>query len=442
MSPSLLLDVLVILFLVLCAGFFSIAETAFTASSPGKLHKLKADGSRRANKLLTLFEKKENLISLILFCNNAINIFASSAATAAAIRILQGNEAFAEYAPEIAAAIMTFLILIFGEIVPKTIAINYPEKLAIFSTPIISFLSKFLGPIFSLLNKAIFFALKVFGLSKDIKNVSATELIRSEIEYFHSQGSVVKNERDMLDGVLDLVETDVESIMTHRKDVDMIDIDDDMSEIVLQIEQSGHSRLPIYKERQENIIGVLHLRDFFVLTNRKKTFSKDDIVGVLIKPMFVSPNTRLKNQLIEFKKKRSHMAIVVDEYGGMMGVVTLEDVIEEIVGNIEDEHDERGHQILAHEDGSYSVFGDTLLRDFNRETGKNFESDEAATVAGIVIEYAEKIPEEGEQFEIVSHIFTVLKKDFNKILLVKIQKKDNEISGAVCEDEYIDRNSI
>ena len=285
----------------------------------------------------------------------------------------------------------------------------------------------------------------IFGFKTNTSEIySATDVIRGEIEYFHSQGSVVKNDRDMLGGVLDLVETDVETIMTHRKDVNMIDLDDSVQEIVKFVENIGHSRFPVYQGGHENVIGILHIRDLFTLRNNKNDLTCADIKAILLAPIFVSANTRLKTQLLEFRKKRSHMAIVVDEYGGMMGVITLEDILEEIVGSIEDEHDQTSRSVVKESEGVYIVNGDCLIRDFNREIGSDFDTEDASTMAGLVIEKAEKIPDRSEEFVIDGFRFTVIKKDVNKITSMRVEKLvDSQADEAEkLENEYIDQNNV
>jgi Mg2+/Co2+ transporter CorB len=286
-----------------------------------------------------------------------------------------------------------------------------------------AFLLKFLGPIISVINHFVKWFLKLLGFEKNINIQAAFETLRGEIEYHHVQGGFIKHDKDMLEGVLNLVEMDVESVMTHRKDCDMIDISSPIEEITQFINETAHTRIPVYDDTPDEMLGVLHLKDFLVLLNSKKnSITQNDIKSILLQPLFVPLNIKLKTQLMEFKKKRSHMAIVVDEYGGMMGIVTLADILEEIVGTIDDEHDEASNDILEEKEGIWIVNGECQIGDFNREIGSHFNHERASTMAGIVIEKAEKIPEEGEEFVIMNFKFTILQKDVSKISLLKIEK--------------------
>ncbi len=425
MNPSLLLH-LIILFICLIFSFlFSLAEASLIASSKSKIHKLKQDGYKKAKILDKFLEQKDKLLSLVLFGNNAVNILAASVVTIIAIEHIPQNWRFYEYAPIAGSLLLTLIILIFAEITPKTIAINKPENISMSLIFFYSILEKILGPVVFLINRFVSFLLSSFGFKRSINSQAGLETLRGEIEYQHIQGAFIKNDKDMLEGVLNLVEMDVESVMTHRKDCDMIDIQSGIEEITDFINQTSHTRIPVYDDTPDEMLGILHLKDFLVLLNTKEEITKEDIKSILLRPLFVPLNIKLKTQLMEFKKKRSHMAIVVDEYGGMMGIVTLADILEEIVGTIEDEHDEAEKNIVEERENVWIVNGECQIGDFNREIGSHFNHEKASTMAGIVIEKAEKIPEEGEEFEIMDFKFTILQKDVSKISLLKIEKINN-----------------
>ena len=425
-----LLTLIIILSICLILSFmFSLAEASFIASSKSKIHKLKQDGNRKAKVLEKTLDEKDTIISIILFGNNAVNITASAIVTMIAIEHVPQLHQFYDYAPIIASIILTFVILVFAEIIPKTIAINRPETIAMSMMVFYKILRKILGPIVYLLNKFVAKFLKLFGFKENLSNMSGFETIRSEIEYHHFRGAFIKNDKDMLDGVLNLIEMDVESVMTHRKDCDMIDIQSSMPEIMEFINETSHTRIPVYDDSPDEMLGILHLKDFLVLLNSGKEITHEDIKSILLKPLFVPLNIKLKTQLMEFKKRRSHMAIVVDEYGGMMGIVSLADILEEIVGTIEDEHDETHKDIIEEKEGVYIVKGECQISDFNREIGSHFNYEGASTMAGLVIEKAEKIPEEGEEFKVMNFKFTILQKDISKLTLLRIEKLevlDNE----------------
>lgn len=402
---------------------FSLAEASIIASSKSKIHKLKQNGDKKAKMLDKTLDEKDKIISIVLFGNNAVNILASSIVTIIAIEYIPPAHHLYEYAPMIGAIILTFVILIFAEIVPKTIAITKPESVAMSLVLFCKFLKMVLGPILYFVNKIVAVLLKglKFNLTLEDKATTAVDTIRGEIEYHHFQGAFIKNDKDMLEGVLNLVEMNVESVMTHRKDCDMIDISSPIEETIEFINNTSHTRIPVYDDTPDEMLGILHLKDFLVLSNSKDVITHEDIKSILLKPIFVPLNIKLKTQLMEFKKKRSHMAVVVDEYGGMMGIVTLADILEEIVGTIEDEHDEAHKDIIEEKEGIYIVNGECQISDFNREIGTHFNYEGASTMAGLVIEKAEKIPEEGEEFIIMDYKFTILQKDVSKISLLKIE---------------------
>lgn len=420
-----LTHILVLSICLILSFMFSLAEASYIASSKSKIHKLKQDGNKKAKLLEKTLNDKDTIISVVLFGNNAVNILASAIVTIIAIEHISQSHRLYEYAPMIGSILLTLVILIFAEIVPKTIAINKPETIAMSLSVFYTFLQKVLGPIVIIINKLVWIMLRALGYKKALNNTTAFDTIRSEIEYHHFQGAFIKNDKDMLDGVLNLIEMDVESVMTHRKDCDMIDLQSPMSEIIEFINETSHTRIPVYDDTPDEMVGILHLKDFLVLLNNKKEITHEDIKSILLKPLFVPLNIKLKTQLMEFKKKRCHMAIVVDEYGGMMGIVSLADILEEIVGTIEDEHDDTQKDIIEEKEGVYIVNGECQISDFNREIGSHFNYEGASTMAGLVIEKAEKIPEEGEEFQIMNFKFTILQKDISKLNLLKIERLQN-----------------
>ena len=400
-----------------------MAEASFIASSRSKIHKLKKQGNKKAKLLDKNMEEKDAIISVVLFANNAVNIVASSVATIIAIEFVPKQSWIYEYSPFVSSVILTVIVVIFAEIIPKTIAINNPELISIRLSFFYNTLKKFLGPFLFIINKFTFSILQFFNVHRP-NTEKVFDTLRGEIEYHHMQGNFIKHDKDMLEGVLNLVEMDVESVMTHRKDCDMIDINSSIEEITQIIDETSHTRIPVYDDTPDEMLGILHLKDFVVLLNSRQAISKETIKSILLKPLFVPLNIKLKTQLMEFKKNRSRMAIVVDEYGGMMGVVTLSDILEEIVGTIEDEHDDSQKNIIEEKPNTWIVNGECQIGDFNREIGSSFNQEKASTMAGIVIEKAGKIPEEGEEFNIMGFTFLILQKDISKISLLRIEKID------------------
>lgn len=403
---------LIIFILLLFSFLFSIMETAFTGCSEGRVYNFKLDGNPHAEKLLKILEQKQAIIAMTLVVNNAVNIFASTLAASLAIVHFEGN-----LGVELAGLIMTLIIVIFCEIIPKKIGLKNPERFALFiSTPIY-----FILTMFNKITSTLGFERKIAPKNELESNL---ESIRGEVAVLHTKGSVIKRDKDMIDGLLDLEEIEVNSIMTPKKKVLTIDLCDDIEEIKDKIQGSKYSRIPIYEEDEDNIVGVLLKVDFLhLLYEKDENLTTQDVKKILFKPSFVSENTRLKNQLLSFRKNKHHISIVVDEYGGMVGIVTLEDILEEIVGNIEDEYDKHHSRgIIKKDDGSFIVRGDFPVRDFNREMDTDFSLEDASSIAGLVIHFAEKIPEEGEKFVIKGYEFKVLKKHASRISLVRLIK--------------------
>lgn len=434
MDPTLVYHLLLLVSLLISSAFFSASETTFTSCSPSKFYKLRR--TKRIQRLLKLFDNKESLISLILFGNNAVNIFASSLATVIAIGYAQNHAAFGEYALEISATVMTFTILIFSEVLPKTIAIRNPERIVFLISDLYFILLKIFFPIVWFINFIIRLTLKVVGMheSKQYEVMTAKDTLRSEIEFYHSKGSFIQRDKEMLGGVLDLGEIKLHAVITHRRDVDMIDISHTtLEEIEKKYIDSSHTRMPVYAEDPDKVMGILHFRDFFTLKAINPDYTLDDVKNILLKPQYASSETTLLTQLTEFKRTKNHMAIVVDEYGSMIGIVTLEDIVEEIVGDIEDEHDdeeEEEDEIQEQLNGEFLVDGSVLIRDFTRKTKIPFENaDGFSTIAGLIIHTVHKIPKQGDIIAVNDMMLEVVEATSHKIKKVKIKlipSKDDE----------------
>jgi Mg2+/Co2+ transporter CorB len=432
-SGNLLMDtalvyqiILLVLFLV-ASALFSAAETGFTSSSSGKFYKLKR--TKKIDRIISLLDKKEDLISFILFGNNAVNTFASAFATGIVLQYVAKRGISSEYAIEISATIMTFAILIFSEITPKTIAIRNPERIVLLFADVYFVLLKIFRPFIWFVNLITSVTLRMFGPhdGRGGDMITIKDTLRGEIEFYHSKGGVVKRDKDMLGGVLDLSETRLHSVITHRKNVEMIDISEfSIADIKDKFVQSNHTRLPVHDGDPDKIIGILHFRDFFTLQSYNIEASIDDIRSILLKPQYASSETNLLTQLSEFKRTKNHMAIVVDEYGDMAGVVTLEDIVEEIVGDIQDEHDENEDMvggIEIQENGDVIVDGDVLIRDFVRKTGIHIEHIAGvSTMAGLVIHEMHKIPTKGTIHKLSDVNFEVLEVDVHRITKIKVIK--------------------
>ena len=332
----------------------------------------------------------------------------------------------------IATAIMTVLIVVFAEILPKTLAITRAEEVARFLSWPTLLVVRIFGPIAFAAQFIVRKTLGLFGikLSMEMDVLAAHEEIRGAVEYHHSEGLVEGGDRRMLGGVLDLSEMDVSDVMVHRKSITQLDADLPAKELVKLALDAGHSRIPLYRDDPENIVGVLHAKDLLrALAEHDGKAGKLDIAAIVREPWFVPDTTKLKDQLNAFLKRRAHFALVVDEYGALQGLITLEDILEEIVGEIEDEHDVAIQGVRRQPDGSVHVDGQVTIRDLNRAMDWDLPDDEAVTIAGLVLHEAQTIPEPGQQFIFYRHRFQVLRKQRNQITALRISPRLEE--GAV-----------
>ncbi len=417
---SIYLDLLTIFGLLVCSGFFSGSETGLTAVSHGQIYKLLMEGDKRAQKVIDLREKKEALIGTILLGNNMVNIAATAISTSLAIKLF-GDEGvvFATFA-------LTILVLVFSEILPKTFAIQNAERVALMTAPLLDPLTRIFSPITYAIQWFIRKGLKLIKVDIDSANtlISATDAIRGTIELHHQDGEVIKQERDMLGSILDLAEVEVGEVMVHRKQLEMIDINEPIYDILKQLTQSSHSRIPFCEDDADNIIGVLHVKDVLPLMfSQQKKITTEDIRNLLVPAWFVPEHTTLDQQLHDFRQKKRHFAIVVDEYGSCQGVITLEDVLEEIVGDIVDEHDEAASSNIRRiREHTVRVKGTVTIRDLNRFMDWNLPDDDASTIAGLVIHNARSIPEVNATFEFYGYQFTIEEKQANQILQLVVEQ--------------------
>lgn len=424
MTNELIFYGLGILLLLLISAFFSAAETAMTAVSRARIYQLVIDGNRRAQIVSKLKRNKESMIGTVLLGYNAVNIAASVLATSLSIKYLHGDEWLF-----ITTVIMTLLVVVFTEVLPKTYAIHNTETVSLRLATSLRFFMALLYPITRSIELFINFLFRVFGiqLNKAGMKLPASDVIRGTIELHHREGKMVKQDRDMLGSILDLDDIEVASIMAHRKRVETIDADLPPEELVRQAVATLHSRIPLWRGEPDNIIGMLHVKSLIKMLNdthdpRGQKLTTDRILSICVKPWFIPETTSLREQLIAFRAKRQHFAFVVDEYGGWQGIVTLEDIIEEIVGNIEDEHDEQDKDLQKAGENAYYANGALPLRDLNRQLDWNLPDEDAATVAGLLLHEAETIPSVGEKFDIHGFRFTVISKDGMQITRLRIEK--------------------
>ncbi len=416
-----------ILILLVMSAFFSGSETALTAASRGKLRSIADKGSKGAERALKITEDNERLIGSVLLGNNVVNILATSLATAVLTKLFGQNGVAA------ATLIMTLLVLIFAEVLPKTFAITYPEAMAARVAAPIAFVVLVFSPIVSAVRYLVRGVLYVFGVRTDPDSniLAVREEIAGALQLGHSEGIVEKEDRDRILGALDLNERTVEEIMLHRSGIEMVDAALPPQDILAQILTSPYTRLPLFRDDQENIVGVIHAKDLLRAMHKLLGGGKQnaqglaafDVMKVAMPAYFVPETTTLDDQMRNFLKRKTHFALVVDEYGGLQGLITLEDILEEIVGEIADEFDDHEEeQIAATADGAYIVDGGMTIRDLNRAHDWNLPDEEANTVAGLVIHEAQMIPLEGQVFSFHGFRFEVLSKEENRLATLKIRK--------------------
>lgn len=409
----------IVLFLLISA-FLSAAETALTAISRARIYQLVMDGNKRAQLVSRLRREKESLIGTVLLGYNAVNIGASALGTSLAIKMFGNNEA----GLAIATITMTLLVVIFAEVLPKTYAIQNPERASLALAPAVSLLIRLLYPVTRAIQLFIRLLLRLFGvdITKSNTLISATDILRGTIELHHREGQMVKQDRDMLGSILDLNDIEVESIMIHRKNVETLDADLPAEELIRLAVSTMHSRIPLWRSEPDNIVGILHVKNLVRAMRERPELTSADILAIAMKPWFIPETTSLRDQLLAFRSKREHFAFVVDEYGAWQGVVTLEDIIEEIVGNIEDEHDEAASPIVRIAPGVWRAEGGAMLRDVNRMLDWKLPDEHASTLAGLVMHEAQRIPLVGESFEVHGFRFTVAAKDTTRITRLRIEE--------------------
>lgn len=416
MSSFIILTIICVIILIVMSGFFSASETALTAASRAKMHTLQKEGNKKAKLVNYLRGNTEVLLGTILLGNTLINSLCSSLITSIMTPV------FGEAGIFYATLIITLLLLAFSEILPKSYAINYPDKFALFVSPFISFMIKILSPFVIVIQFVTDNILKIFGvtLGGKIGYTLGDEELRGAIDLHHDPEFGTKGKRAMLRSILDLRDVDLEDIMVHRKNVEMVDIDSPVNDMINHILSCPYTRIPLWQTDPDNIIGVLHVKNLLRALQQKKDKENINILSLAQKPWFVPETTSLYEQLTAFRERHEHFAVIVDEYGTFMGIVTLEDILEEIVGDITDEYDIRVNGIKQDEDGSYFIEGRVTLRDINRELGWDLPVDEASTIAGLLLHESRDIPDVGQILEFYNFRFEVLRKQKNQIVLIKV----------------------
>ncbi|MDZ5453538.1 MULTISPECIES: HlyC/CorC family transporter [Labrys] len=409
---------LFIVFLLLLAGFFFAgSETALTAASRARLLSLEKNGSQRAKVVNKLLDIREAMIGSLLVGTSIVNTAAAALTTGILLDI------FGDVGIFYATIVISVLTIIFVEILPKTIAINYPESFSLAVGWPVRLVVLVFSPVTGVLGWLVRAILRLVGLEvgKHPSLLSATDELRGTVDLLHREGSVEKTDRDMFGGLLDLQELTVDDVMVHRTKMFSVDLDEGAAQIVQSVLAAPYTRIPVWKESPENIIGVLHAKDLLrALDAAGNDPLKLDIEEIALPAWFVPDTTSLVDQLRSFRRRKQHFAFVVDEYGSVLGIVTLEDIIEEIVGDISDEHDLVVTGVRPQADGAVNVDGSVPIRDLNRAMDWTLPDEEATTIAGLVIHEARTIPEAGQTFTFHGYRFQVLRKQKNRIASLRI----------------------
>lgn len=412
-STENILQIGLLIVLLLGSGFFSASETSLMSLSKIRIRYMEEEGVKGAKLVSSLIEKSSDLLSSILVGNNVVNIAATSVSTSLFINI------FGDGAVAIATAVMTVLVLIFGEITPKTIAANSPEKIAVIVSKPISIIMKITKPIvwvFNLLTGIIF---KIMGIENDgVKPFITEEELKAMVNVSHEEGVLEIEEREIINNVFQFGDMQAKEAMIQRLDMVAVNIEDSYDEIIELFKSEKLSRLPVYQESIDDIVGILNIKDIIFLSDEE--IQNFNIKNYVREAFFTYEFKKITQLLEEMKKEKSQMAIVVDEYGGTAGLLTIEDLVEVIVGDIDDEYDEEEEEIVKVSDNEYLVEGSTKISDVNEQIGINFESDEFDSIGGFIIGYLKRIPEENELIEVGNVKFSVESIDKNRINKIRI----------------------
>lgn len=411
------LAVLIVLVSLLLSAFFSASETALTASSRARMARLEKQGNRKAGLVNRMLDVRERMIGALLIGNNLANIGASTLTTGILLAW------FGDVGVLYATIVVSVVVIVFAEVLPKTAAINAPERIALAVARPMKWVVFVLGPVLTAIEFLVRWILKFFGIRVGEKQpiLSPHEELRGAVELMHAEGVVEKHDRDMFGGVLDLRELEVSDVMRHRTRMVALNADDPPEQLVRAVLEAPVTRLPLWRGSVDNIIGVLHAKDLLrAIQASDGDLAKLDMVAISTPPWFVPDTTPLAEQLKAFRRRKTPLAVVVDEYGVVMGLVTLEDILEEIVGDITDEHDVAIPGVRPQPDGSVNADGAVPIRDLNRAMEWNLPDDEATTIAGLVIHEARSIPEPGQSFTFHGFRFRVLRRNRNRITALRI----------------------
>lgn len=418
MSIEIYLNIAAIVILIALSAFFNGSETALTAASRARLHALEQDGNRRAALVNRLLASPEKMIGTVLLGNTLVDVLAAAMASKLAVDMV------GEVGVAYATGIVTLLIVIFAAVLPKTYALTYTDSVALAVAPVMRGVIWMLTPATKMVEVVVRWILKLTPSERDDEAniLAAHDEIRGTIELQTKEGAVARGDAAMLGGVLDLRDLQVQDVMVHRTKMETVSADDTPERIIDEVLRTQYTRVPVWKDEPENIVAVLHTKDLLTALGKAGwDIAKLDVMSFASPPWFVPDTTSLKDQLNQFLKKKAQMALVVDEYGEVQGLVTLEDILEEIVGQIADEHDTHEVAIRPQADGTVNVDGTVAVRDLNRHMGWSLPDEEATTIAGLVIHEAQTIPEPGQAFTFYGYRFEILRKNRNKITAIRVK---------------------
>ena len=417
-AGELWIDIAIVMVCIVLSACFSSAETALTATSRARIHALeKVAGPKPVAAVIKLLNSRARLIGAMLLGNNVANIGSSALMTSVLVSV------FGDRGVIYATVVMTALLLVFAEVMPKTIAINHPERVSLFFARPVALVVAVFGPLLKGVEVLVQGILMLFGVSLNERRsmLSGTDELKSTVDLLHAEGGVERVDRDMVGGLLDLRDLTVADVMVHRTKMGALNVDLAPEDIVRQALASPHTRLPLWQDRPDNIVGVLHAKELLrALDEVDGHAERLHVADLAFEPWFVPAATTLLEQLQAFRKRKIHFALVVDEYGEVMGLVTLEDIIEEIVGEISDEHDVVAQGIRIQPDGGVVVEGSVPIRDLNRVMNWSLPDDEATTIAGLVIHEAQSIPDTGQIFNFHGFRFEVLRKTRNLLAQLRV----------------------
>ncbi len=414
-----------IFLLVFLSAFFSLSETAVVSTPEEKIFKMNEEGKKGARNALKVLTNKEKIVSIALLCDNLVNIAASSL-SAVFFSSLFGQ--WDEIGILISTIMMTILIFVFGEVFPKMIALRQPTKITLVISPLLLLLWKILYPIIWSINLMTSKIVSILHIRNEQATEDVDEAILGTVEMYHKKGMIESEERKMLSGILQLDETELQEIITRRNEMFAIDVNEKIEVVIDKIMNTGFTKIPFYDKTDDNMIGVLYTNDLMkALHNSKNDLSKINIRELLHKPWFLPGNASVESHLKEFKRNSEALAFVVDEYGVLLGILTLEDVLEEIVGDIGSEVE--GEDILKVESG-FDIEADADLEEVNEKVGSNFKNDDVSSIGGFLIGEIDKIPQNGAKFEIDGYVFTILETTKTRIKKINItKKKDGNIES-------------